>query len=89
MYHAATIAIGCILGKSSCMEYLLISVHGTSFGLNDNTSAIAEHAMKYSHDINWDGAKVIDKNSSLYPRCYLEPWHISSMNRYSIQPKIA
>ena len=35
-------------------------------------SAVAEHAMKENHNIAWDDAKVLDANSRLYQRCYLE-----------------
>ncbi len=49
------------------------------------TSAVAEHAVKSNHVIDWNNAKVIDSHSNLYQRCYLESWQIkkrnSSMNR--------
>ena len=50
-----------------------------------NTSAVAVHALKTGHCIDWNNAKVIDSSRDLYPRCYLESWHIksrgSSLNR--------
>ena len=45
-----------------------------------NTSAVAAHALKFNHIIDWDNAKVIDSNPKLYPLCYLESWHIKSKN---------
>ena len=49
------------------------------------TSAVAEHAIKNHHVIDWNTAKVIDSHNNIYQRCYLESWHIrkkkSSMNR--------
>ena len=48
-------------------------------------TAVAEHAIKFEHSIDWDHAKVIDSHPQLYPRRFLESWHIkskaSSMNR--------
>ncbi len=42
------------------------------------TSAVAEHAIKTGHTIDWNGAKVIDGNDHFYQRCLLESWHIQS-----------
>ena len=51
------------------------------------TSALAEHALAYHHDIAWNEAKVLDFNPRLNQRCALEAWHICSqphpMNRES------
>ncbi len=41
-------------------------------------SAVAEHAMKESHVIDWKNGKVIDICHQLYPRCYLESWYIKT-----------
>ncbi len=41
-------------------------------------SAVAEHAMKESHVIDWKSGKVIDICHQLYPRCYLESWYIKT-----------
>ena len=38
------------------------------------TSAIAEHAVKSNHVIDWDSAKVIDSHPNLYQKCFLEAW---------------
>ena len=51
------------------------------------TSALAEHALVYHHDITWNEAEVLDSNLRLNQRCALEAWHIRSqphpMNRES------
>ena len=51
------------------------------------TSALAEHALAYHHDIAWNKAEVLDSNPCLNQRCVLEAWHIRSqphsMNRES------
>ena len=50
----------------------------TTVDLIYNTLAVTKHAMKHNHAIDWENAKVIDSYSSLYPRCYLQSWHIKS-----------
>ena len=48
-------------------------------------SAVAEHAAQESHDIDWEGATVMDVQQQYHRRCLLESWHIRSalktMNR--------
>ena len=48
-------------------------------------SAVAEHAAEESHDIDWEGATVMDIQQQYHQRCLLESWHIRSelntMNR--------
>ena len=48
-------------------------------------SAVAEHAAEESHDIDWEGATVMDVQQQYHQRCLLESWHIRSelntMNR--------
>ncbi len=49
----------------------------TSSHSTDNfyvTSAIAEHAIKTGHTIDWSGAKVVDRNDHFYQRCLLESY---------------
>ena len=42
------------------------------------TSAVAEHAIKTGHTINWSGAQVIDQSTNFHHRNLLESWHIQS-----------
>ena len=47
-------------------------------------SAVAEHAIEESHDIDWKSAKVIEKEEFYFKRLFLEAWHCkrhNSMNR--------
>lgn len=47
-------------------------------------SAVAEHAIEESHNIDWESAKVIDKEDFYFKRLFLEAWHCkrhNSMNR--------
>ena len=48
-------------------------------------SAVAEHAAQESHDIDWEGATVMDVQQQYHQRCLLESRHIRSelttMNR--------
>ena len=48
-------------------------------------SAVAEHAAQESHDIDWEGATVMNVQQQYHQRCLLESWHIRSelntMNR--------
>ena len=48
-------------------------------------SAVAEHAAQELHDIDWEGATVMDIQQQYHQRCLLELWHIRSelntMNR--------
>ena len=50
-----------------------------------NTSAVAEHAIKRKHQIDWNNASVIDCQENMIKRCFLESWHIKTssctMNR--------
>ena len=52
-----------------------------------NLSAVAQHAVDESHDIDWSSATVIDGHPNFHQRCALEAWHIRSqdslMNRDS------
>ena len=41
-------------------------------------SAVAEHAAQESHDIDWEGATVMDIQQQYHQRCLLESWHIRS-----------
>ncbi len=50
-------------------------------------SAVAEHAMKESHVIDWKSGKVIDICHQLYPRCYLESWYIKTKGSKSTEMK--
>ncbi len=38
------------------------------------TSAVAEHAIKTGHTIDWSGTKVVDRNDHFYQRCLLESY---------------
>ena len=42
-------------------------------------SAIAEHAWKSDHWIDWERAHVLDSCRYLYARCMLESWHIHQL----------
>ena len=65
-------------------------VKGAQEGLTSSdgvyyTSAVAEHAIKNNHHIDWNNAKVVDYQQKIYQRCYLESWYIrrneSPMNK--------
>ena len=61
-------------------EGALISSDGVYY-----TSAVAEHAIKNNHKIDWNNAKVVDYQQNIHQRCYLQLWYIrrneSPMNR--------
>ena len=46
---------------------------------------VAEHAAQVTHDIDWEGATVMDVQQQYHQRCLLKLWHIRSelntMNR--------
>ena len=45
---------------------------------NVNASALAEHAWKEHHNIDWQSAKVLEANKVYWHiRCLLESWHIN------------
>ena len=51
-----------------------------------NASALAEHAWKEDHHIDWQNAEVLEANQQHWrKRCLLESWHINkevkSLNR--------
>ena len=52
-----------------------------------NSSALAEHSVTSGHEIDWDGATILDYSDWHYPRLYLESWHIqqqdNTLNRES------
>ena len=44
-----------------------------------SASALAEHAWKSDHQIDWEGAQVLDSCRHRYLRCVLESWHINRL----------
>ena len=50
-----------------------------------NNSAVAEHAWKHQHRMDWSASEVLDYNQHRFSRCMLKSWHIhhqsDSMNR--------
>ncbi len=48
----------------------------TSFDAIYNTSAVAEHAIRRNHQIDWSNVKVIDCQQNWTQRCLLESWYI-------------
>ena len=52
---------------------------------NTDTSALAEHAWKEDHRVDWEEVEVLDVNTEWYKRCVVESWHIqrepTTMNR--------
>ena len=49
-----------------------------------DSSAIAEHAWQYQHQIDWTASEVLDYSQYWSWRCMLESWHIhhqSDLNR--------
>ena len=43
-----------------------------------NASALAEHAWKENHNIDWQNAEVLEANQQFWKqRCLLESWHIN------------
>ena len=38
-------------------------------------SVAVEHAAQESHDIDWEGATVMDVQQQYHQRCLLESWH--------------
>ena len=59
--------------------------HKRALTSSDVFSAVAEHAKKNNHVIDWNSGRVLDICHQLYPRCYLESWYIrtegSKINR--------
>ena len=43
---------------------------------NIDTSAIAEHAWKEDHRVDWEEVEVLDVNTEWYKRCIIESWYI-------------
>ena len=56
-----------------------------TFSGNRDVSAVAEHVMDTGHNIEWDGARVLDSCGLLRQRLLLESWYVQceqhSMNR--------
>ena len=50
-----------------------------------NASALAEHALRNGHEIDWENANILDHSDFFYPRLCLESWYIQQqenvMNR--------
>ena len=60
---------------------------------NIDTSAIAEHAWKEDHRLDWEEVEVLDVNTEWYKRCVIESWYIqrepAAINReQGIMPQI-
>ena len=43
---------------------------------NTEMSAIAEHAWRNDHRVDWEAVDVLDVNTEWYKRCVIESWHI-------------
>ena len=55
------------MGQSGCTLEHRLKEHKrshTTAELTYNPSAVAEHAMKHKHTIDWESAKVIESHSS-------------------------
>lgn len=48
---------------------------------NVQKSAVAEHAWKNQHDIDWDNTKILDMNQKWSERKFMEAWHIKSISK--------
>ena len=46
----------------------------------DNQNRIAVHVNKTLHDIQWDSAEVLERESNLYKRKFKEALHIKDEN---------
>ena len=43
---------------------------------NSDVSAIAEHAWRNDHRVDWEAVDVLDVNTEWHERCTIESWHI-------------
>ena len=77
------------IGKTGCTLEHRLKEHRRALVSEDvNLSAVAQHAVDESHDIDWSSsATVIVGHPNFHQRCALEAWHIRSqdslMNRDS------
>ena len=46
--------------------------------LYPQNSAVAEHAIEESHNIDWESSKVVDKKDFYFKGLFLEAWHNKS-----------
>ena len=55
--------------------------------LHPEKSALAEHSILHKHQIGWDNAKVLEKESNYNKRLFLEAYHsrkVNSLNRVDL-----
>lgn len=60
---------------------------------NIDTSAVAEHAWKEDHKVDWGQVEILDVSAEWYKRCVIESWHIqreqAAMNRdQGVMPQV-
>ena len=77
-----------LLPYGKAIVHLRLKEHKRALTSSDGvyyTSAVAEHAIKNNHHIDWNNAKVVDYQQNIHQKCYLESWYIrrseSPMNR--------
>jgi len=58
-----------------------------SAATEQNKSAVTDHAISLNHVINWDHAKVIDRESNRMDRCIREAIHFRKRTRQVDEPR--
>ena len=49
-----------------------VKEHQRGLTYDYTTSAVAEHAQKENHDINWRSEEILDDTNNFRKRCYLK-----------------
>ena len=57
------------------IEYIKEHKRAVVYG-DTNVSALAEHALRNGHEIDWENASILDNSDLFYPRLYLDSWYI-------------
>ena len=67
------------IGQTGCTLQHCLKVHRRALVSGEiSLSAVAQHAVDKQHDIDWEGATVVDGHPQFHQRCTLEAWHICS-----------
>ena len=71
------------VGQSGRSLSCRVKEHQRAFPNGDtNASALAEHAWKEGHYVDWQNAEVLEANQQYWrPRCLLESWHINKESK--------